>query len=72
MSANQVLRCNSCNRPHEVKIHDPKSTRQFSFKCRCLALISGSYTKGSWEVVNATVAERDPEEPVFLHEPEAI
>jgi hypothetical protein len=71
MSANQVMRCSSCNRPHQVKILDPKSTRQFSFKCRCLAEIKGSYNAGSWDVSNATIADRDPEEPVFMHEPEA-
>lgn len=69
MSKNEVMRCNNCDRPHQVKILDPKSTRQFDFKCRCLAQISGSYSKGSWEVVNATVTVRDPEEAVFLHEP---
>ncbi|MCE7737459.1 MAG: hypothetical protein GPJ54_21395 [Candidatus Heimdallarchaeota archaeon] len=67
-----MMRCNNCNRPHQVKILDSKSTRQFNFKCRCLTLISGSYTKGSWEVANATVTIRDPEEAVFLHEPEAV
>ena len=72
MSTNEVMCCNNCERPHQVKIADPKSTRHFNFKCRCLAQISGSYTKGSWEVVNATVVERDPDEPVWLHEPEAI
>jgi hypothetical protein len=70
MSANKIMRCNNCNRPHQVKIFDPKSTRQFNFKCRCLSTISGSFTKGTWEVENAALAERDPEEPVFLHEPE--
>ncbi|MHA2031852.1 MAG: hypothetical protein ACW99Q_20935 [Candidatus Kariarchaeaceae archaeon] len=54
-----------------MKILDPKSTRQFSFQCRCLAQISGAYKAGTWEVESATIADRDPEEPVFLHEPVA-
>ncbi len=72
MSENQIMRCNNCNRPHQVKILDPKSNREFSFVCRCLSKIVGSYKAGSWEVVNATVADRDPTEAVFLHEPTAI
>ena len=69
MTESQIMRCNNCDRPHQVNILDPKSTREFSFQCRCLSKITGSYKAGSWEVVNATVAKRDPTEAVFLHEP---
>ncbi len=72
MSEFNTMKCNNCDRLHQVKIFDPAGSAKFNFKCRCMNQISGTYSNNTWDVNNASLVNRGSEEAVYMHEPEIV
>jgi hypothetical protein len=65
-----IIRCNSCQRAHLIKIRNPDTTQSFSFVCRCSSKLTGTYENGQLIVADATISERNEGEAVYIHESE--
>ncbi len=70
MKLDVIVRCDRCQKAHQITSRAPNRMQATSFMCRCGNKINGAYDTKAWQFTNATVSERNENEPVFMHEPE--